>query len=175
MRQIRLFATPVLLLGLLALLLWGATWGWHALTAPVPPPAPTPCVTLSNKVVTTADVQVRVFNGGFTTGLAGKVAAQLESKGFVILKKANTEERIKTTVIRTNQANEGAIRLIKSQFVNPAVEYDDRIDGTVDVLVGSEFEGFGENPFGQVVVPDVSGACVAPPTATVAASATVTP
>ena len=73
MRVFRLIATPVLLLGLLGFLAWGASWGWQNLTAPAPSPPPTPCVNQSASAVTASNVSVRVFNGGFQAGLATRV------------------------------------------------------------------------------------------------------
>ncbi|MHA6523844.1 LytR C-terminal domain-containing protein [Tessaracoccus sp. G1721] len=150
MRIFRLIATPILLLGLLGLLLWGASWGWKALTEPLPTPSPTPCVMAPAEIVTVPDVTVRVYNGGFTSGLASRVSAQLETAGFNVIKVDNTEERIKGTVIRANRQETPQIRLAASYFLDPVIEYDDRVDGVVDIYVGTDFAGFGPEPFSQV-------------------------
>lgn len=150
MRIFRLIATPILLLGLLGLLLWAANWGWRALTEPLPTPSPTPCVMAPAEIVTVADVSVRVYNGGFTSGLASRVSAQLETAGFNVIKVDNTEERIKGTVIRANRQETPQIRLAASYFLDPVIEYDDRVDGVVDIYVGTDFAGFGTEPFSQV-------------------------
>lgn len=162
MRLFRLIATPIVLLALLGLLLWAGSWGWRELTAPIPTPEPTPCVTQPVDMVTPANVSVRVLNGGFTGGLAGKASKHLESAGFTILTVGNTDERIKTTVIRGNIQNDAALELTASYFSGAMVEYDQRVDGTIDVLVGSEFAGFGEGPL--LENPSDTGKLCVPPT-----------
>lgn len=164
MRIFRLIATPVLLLGLLAFLVWGAFWGWRNLTAPLPTPEPTPCVVVTQELVTVADVSVRVYNGGFTSGLARRQASRLEDVGFNVIRVGNTDERVSGTTIRGNEANNPAKRLIMSYFQNATFENDDRVDGTVDVLLGSDFEG--ETPVEEQIFQVSSGeggtVCVPP-------------
>lgn len=175
MRIFRLIATPILLLGLLALLVWGATWGWRELTAPLPSPSPTPCVITSAAVVTPVDVTVRVFNGGFTSGLAGRVRTDLERAGFVVIRVDNTDERVVGTMIRANERESAQIQLISSYFVEPQVDYDTRVDGTVDVLVGTDFAGMAEAPLAQVETPDGQVCRVPSPSPTVPVSPSPTP
>ncbi|SDL10422.1 LytR cell envelope-related transcriptional attenuator [Tessaracoccus oleiagri] len=150
MRMFRLIATPVLLLGLLGFLVWGASWGWRNLTAPLPSPSPTPCVTRSAQVITAANVSVRVFNGGFATGLAGRVAAHLRNNGFEVLRVANTDERVAETIIRGSAENEPALTLLQSHFRESVIQHDDRVDGSVDVLVGTTYMGVNPNPLPEV-------------------------
>ena len=163
MRIFRLIATPIILLGLLALLIWGANWGWKALTEPLPSPSPTPCVVETVDTMTTGHVYVRMFNGGFTGGLANREARRLTEGGFNVVRIDNTEERIRGTVIRANRDQEHkAVRLVASYFINPTIEYDDRVDGTVDVLVGTDFEGAPtEGMLYQISTPD-GRVCVVP-------------
>lgn len=165
MRIFRLIATPLLLLGLLALLAWGAFWGWQNLTAPLPEPAPTPCVTVSTDLVNVTNVSVRVYNAGFTSGLANRVKTRLTDAGFKVIKVDNSDERVtKGVIVRTSEDNKPAIRLVSSYFTEVAVEFDDRVDGTVDVLLASDWGDFGAEPLFQVssgggstcVVPDPS-------------------
>ena len=146
MRIFRLIATPILLLGLLGLLLWGANWGWKALTEPLPSPSPTPCVMAPAEVVTPADISVRVLNGGFTSGLASRVGTHLKRAGFSVLKVGNTEEPIVGTVIRANEREAAQVSVVAAQFTEPVIEYDDRVDGTLDVLVGTDFKGTASSP-----------------------------
>lgn len=163
MRIFRLIATPIILLGLLGLLIWGASWGWKALTAPLPSPSPTPCVVQPVEEMNTSHAYVRVFNGGFTSGLANREARRLTEAGFNVVQIDNVEERIRGTVIRANRDQEHrAVRLVKSYFINPTVEWDDRIDGTVDVLVGTDFEGAPTE--GQLfkIQPPTGEVCVVP-------------
>lgn len=136
-----MIATPVLLLALLGFLIWGAAWGWRNLTAPLPSPSPTPCVTKKAAVITPELVSVRVLNGGFTSGLAGKVGKHLENHGYTILQVGNTEERVKGTIIRGSADDGPMLQLVQSEFRNSTIEHDDRVDGSIDVLVGTAYEG----------------------------------
>ena len=148
MRIFRLIATPIVLLGLLGLLIWGANWGWKQLTAPLPSPSPTPCIMKPAEHVRSGDTVVRVYNGGFTSGLANREAKRLSDAGFLVQRIDNTDERIRGTVIRGNKSQEAQLRLVRSQFAEPTVETDDRIDGTIDVLLGTDFKGRGREAAG---------------------------
>ncbi len=163
MRIFRLIATPLLLLGLLGLLVWGAFWGWQNLTAPLPEPEPTPCVTVSAEIVSVGDVSVRVYNAGFTSGLANRVATRLEEVGFNVIRVENTEERVTSgVIIRTSEDNQPAVRLVTSHFADATVEYDGRVDGTVDILLASEEPTPGETPLSQVSSGEKGTTCVPP-------------
>ena len=163
MRIFRLVATPLLLLGLLGLLIWGAYWGWQNLTAPLPKPEPTPCVTVSTEVVTVKDVSVRVYNAGFTSGLASRVSNRLKDAGFNVIRVENTEERVTSgLIIRLSESNQPAQRLVQSYFADATIEYDDRVDGTVDVLLASEEPAEGETPLAQVSSGEKGTTCVPP-------------
>lgn len=161
MRIFRLVATPVILLALLGLLAWAALWGWKELVAPFPSPSPTPCVVQPAAAVTPAQVTVRVFNGGFTTGLATTEGHRLTEAGFKVTKVDNTDERIKGTIIRGSEKDADQVTLVASYYKEPTVEYDDRVDGTVDVMVGSDFLGAGEAPLPEVV-PESGEVCLVP-------------
>ncbi|MHA6513726.1 LytR C-terminal domain-containing protein [Tessaracoccus sp. Z1128] len=162
MRIFRLIATPILLLGLLGLLLWGASWGWKALTEPLPSPSPTPCVVGPAEVVTPADISVRVLNGGFTSGLANRVGSHMERAGFTVIRVGNTDERVFGTVIRANQRDTLQVDLVASQFIEPVIEYDDRVDGTVDILVGTDFRGSNPSPPSTQATPTDGQFCRVP-------------
>lgn len=153
MRHFRMIATPILLLALLAFLIWGASWGWKNLTAPLPSPSPTPCVTKDAQVVTPAQVSVNVLNGGFTSGLAGRVALHLKNNGFHVIRTSNTDERVAETVIRGSKDSQPALELLKSHFKESKIEHDDRVDGSVDVLVGTTYLGVEPNPLPEVEAP----------------------
>lgn len=153
MRVFRLIATPVLLLALLGFLAWGALWGWRNLTAPLPSPSPTPCVTTSASVVTAQNVAVRVFNGGFENGLAGRVGQHLTNNGFTVLRTGNTQDRVAETIVRGNSENQAALELLQSHFIGSTIQHDDRVDGTIDVLVGTVYEGVNQNFLREVEAP----------------------
>ena len=158
-RQLRLIATPIILLVLLAILLWAGSWGWRQFSAPLPTPEPIPCATQPVTTVTPEDVSIKVFNGGFTRGLAGRVARTLQNAGFTILRVDNTEERVETTTVRGNIHNQAALDLAASYFPSVTIEHDERVDGTIDVLVGSGFEDFSKTPL-QEITSDTGTLCV---------------
>lgn len=161
MRIFRLIATPLLLLGLLGLLIWGAFWGWQNLTAPLPKPEPTPCVTVSSELVTVSNVSVRVYNAGFTSGLANRVGTRLKEAGFNVIRVENTDERVTSGVlIRMSETNKPAEQLVTSYFADPTIEYDDRVDGTVDILLASEEPAPGEAPLVEVPSGEAGTICV---------------
>ena len=162
MRIFRLIATPVILLGLVGLLAWGAFWGWNSLTAPLPSPSPTPCIVKPSETVNVSQVSVRIFNGGYTTGQAQRMQTRLVDFGYDVIRIANTEEQVKVLTIRANKNQVAQIRLVASQFVDPKIEYDDRVDGTVDILLATEKPVYAEEPFYQVDAPG-GVVCVVPP------------
>lgn len=162
MRIFRLIAGPVILLGLLGVLIWGAMWGWRALTAPVPTPSPTPCVTRNVEVLSGSDVAVRIYNAGFTTGAAGKLRDSLEGRAFNVLGINNTDEKVTKVTIRANADQVGQVRLVTLQFEPGTfvVEYDDRIDGIIDILLPTDAVVMAATPAAQIAGGAV---CVPPP------------
>jgi len=178
-RYVRLFATPVILLGLLGFLLWGGWWGYKNLMAPIPERPLIPCVTKSvGPSLKSKDVQVRVLNGGYRTGLAGQVGTTLKAAGFNVIRTGNTDERIKATVIVGASADNPEVKLVLSYFKKATVRPDGRADHTVDVLVGNAFGGMNPSAKPSIAVPD-GQACLPSPTAgatvSTSASASVTP
>lgn len=162
MRIFRLIATPVILLGLLGLLAWGALWGWKALTAPIPSPSPTPCVTQTVETLTGQSVYVRIFNAGFTTGAAGRLRDALESRAFNVIRIDNVEEKYKKVTIKGNTKHGGQLRLLTLQFAPDTFEVQDdgRIDGTFDVYLPTDGVEMAETPASQIAGGEV---CVVPP------------
>ena len=161
MRAFRLLATPALLIGLLIFLIWGASLGWNALTAPFPSPPPTPCVTQQVSTLTPKQVTVLVYNGGFTSGLGSKVGQALKTAGFEVAKTTNSKERVTKTIIRSGENNTDAAKLVASYLKDPTLETDSRVEGTVDVMVGSDFAGLTESGLTEITV-ESGTICLAP-------------
>ncbi|GAA2180712.1 hypothetical protein GCM10009785_12710 [Brooklawnia cerclae] len=149
----RRIATPMTLLLLLGLLAFGLWWGWRELTAPPKSTPAEPCVTQSASVLTTAQVTVKVYNGGTAAGRASQVSEQLAGKGFVVDDPANTSEQVATTIIVGSTAEDPAVLLVSGFFTDSQIRADSRTDGTVDVLVGDNFPGFRDDAPVQVEVP----------------------
>lgn len=152
-RTWRRWATPITLLLLVGLLGYGAWWGWQQLTRPAvetPPPA---CVTQSASVLTSAQVTVRVYNGGTTAGRAGQVTEQLKAKGFVTKSPTNTNEAVPATIIVGATEDSPAVQLVMGFFPESQARADGRTDGTIDVLVGDSFAGFNDAAPAEIAVP----------------------
>lgn len=146
-RIFRMVRTPVTLLILLGVLLWGAWWGYNNVIAPVPPAVPDPCVTqtLPKGQLKSSQVTVSVYNGGDRKGLAADVGRSLRSKGFKVLRTSNTEEQVQKTVIIGADANSPEVLFVKRFFKDSVVRPDKRVDHSVDVLVGNKYGGFDKN------------------------------
>lgn len=145
-RIFRIVRTPVTLLILLGVLLYGAWWGYHNVIAPLPPPAPDPCVTqkVPKGQLKSSQVTVSVYNGGDRKGLAADVGRSLRGKGFKVLRTSNTEENVQKTVIIGADAKSPEVLFIKSFFKDSVVRSDKRVDHSVDVLVGNKYAGFNK-------------------------------
>ncbi len=168
-RYVRMFGTPVTLLALLCVLIFGAKWGYDNVMAPPPAAPQTPCVDQSvGKALTTKQVTVKVYNGGRKTGLAGRVAAQLKAKGFIIGRTANTDTRVTTTQIIGANPDDPEVKLVAGFFKGAKVSGDDRLDHSVDVLVGHETTGFTASAPTSIAV---NGAVCLPATGTPTPSA----
>ncbi len=152
-RALRTWGTPITLILLLALLGYGAWWGWNSLTRPPAPVTPDPCVSQSMETLKSTQVTVRVYNGGGKTGLAGSTAAVLRTKGFKVPVVDNTEEVITNTVVVGKSVDDPQVQLVAGFFPAHALRADDRVDSTVDVLVGSEFGGIEETAATEITVP----------------------
>ncbi|HSN42505.1 MAG TPA: LytR C-terminal domain-containing protein [Propionibacteriaceae bacterium] len=169
-RYVRLIGTPVILLSLLGLLLWGGWWGYKNLMAPIPARPLTPCVTQTvGPSLTSKNVQVRVLNGGYRTGLATQVSTTLKSAGFNVIRVGNTDERIKATVIVGAAAENPEVQMVRSYFKGATIRADGRADHTVDVLVGNSFGGMNPNAKPSIAVPGGT-VCLPSPSATPSSS-----
>ena len=146
-RVFRIVRTPVTLLILLGVLMWGAWWGYTNILAPVPKIPPPPCVeqTLAKGELKSSQVIVKVYNGGDRRGLAGDVGRSLRGKGFKVTLTTNTVEKISKTVIVGAGAKNPEVLFVKSFFKDAVVRADKRNDGSVDVLVGNKYGGFNKD------------------------------
>jgi LytR cell envelope-related transcriptional attenuator len=143
-RIFRVVRTPITLLILFGVLLYGAWWGYNNIIKPIPPLPPEPCVeqSLPQGQLKTSQVVVKVYNGGDRKGLAADVGRSLRSKGFRVVLTTNTVEKIQKTVIVGADGNNPEVLFVKSFFKEANVRSDKRADRTVDVLVGNKYGGF---------------------------------
>jgi LytR cell envelope-related transcriptional attenuator len=146
-RIFRVVRTPVTLLILFGVLLYGAWWGYNNIIRPVPPLPPEPCVEQSvpQGQLKSTQVVIKVYNGGDRKGLAADVGRSLRNEGFRVVQTTNTVEKIQKTVIVGADANNPEVLFVKSFFKEATVRADQRVDRTVDVLVGNKYAGFNKN------------------------------
>lgn len=146
-RIFRVVRTPVTLLILFGVLLYGAWWGYNNIINPIPPLPPEPCVdqTVPKGQLKASQVVVKVYNGGDRKGLAADVGRSLRTKGFRVILTTNTVEKIQKTVIVGADVNNPEVLFVRSFFKEATVRSDRRVDRTVDVLVGNKYGGFNKN------------------------------
>lgn len=143
-RYLRIAATPITLLLLLALILVAFILGWKGLTAPTPGEVVPPCVSTDvGKALTSKSVSVNVVNGGYTRGLAGDVGKALTAKGFNVTDVGNTEDRVKQTVIVGVSKDSPEVKLVAAFFPKSTIQEDPaKVDHSVTVKVGTNYGGF---------------------------------
>lgn len=152
-RVLELLRTPLTLILLVVIVVYGLWWGYSTVlkaTAERPVPG---CVTQSASAIVPAQINVRVYNGGATAGLAGKVATTLRAKGFTVSRVGNTEEHINATIIVGASADSPQVKLVLAYFEKATVRPDNRGDGSVDVLVGDAYDGMTATPPAFLDVP----------------------
>ncbi len=139
---VRVLKTPVTLIVLLAILGYGAVWGYRQVTRDeATTPTQTTCVTQDvGKELSPGWVTVRVFNGGETANLARLTAAYLRTYGFAAPYYNNTTRKVPTTVIVGHAADSPEVRLVQQFFTDAVAEGDGRSDHVVDVILGDKSE-----------------------------------
>jgi len=136
------WGSPIALLVVLAALVYAGWWGYKALTNPVSGKQPA-CVNQTvGEALTSAQVTVRVYNGGTSPGLAKTVSASLSDKGFKIGYTGNTDEKVTATTIIGTTSTDPEVKLVAGFFPGATVQGDNRTDHSVDVLLTT-----GPNPF----------------------------
>ncbi|MFZ0529615.1 MAG: LytR C-terminal domain-containing protein [Propionicimonas sp.] len=136
MRQfIRVIKTPVTLIVLLAMLGFGAKWGYEQLTASNLTSSQACVMTDVGKELTPDKVSVRVLNGGNVAKMASLTKLYLNSQRFRVIYANNSERRVITTTIVGNSADDPEVRLLQQFFVGATAEGDGRVDHVVDVIL----------------------------------------
>lgn len=96
------------------------------------------------KVPAAAKVAVRVFNSTSRVGLASEVANQLKSRGFRVDKTGNDPEEAALEAIgevRYGIHGIGSARLLAATINGLEPVPDNRLDATVDVVLGERYNG----------------------------------
>jgi LCP family protein required for cell wall assembly len=133
----------------------------------VPPPAPTSpaAPTTAAPALSPAGVTVSVLNGSGVNGAAANAAAALTAAGFVASSGGNADPA-DTTTVRHPAGAEAAAALIAAQVPGVAVVADDDVPaGTVQLVIGGDFNGIGTAITAAAAEPS-SGEAPEPRTAT---------
>ena len=98
------------------------------------------------EVVDPARIDVQVFNGSGTSGLAGEAARSLEGAGFSVSSTANADSMdYETTEIRHTAGDEALAATVAAAIPGATtVAAEDVPSGTVHVVLGSDFNGVGQ-------------------------------
>ncbi len=147
-RRAAVFGLIVLLVigtGVYAAGLFQGAWSWPPFGGTAASaPSGAPCPSLTRTAAPPRDVRVRVYNATDRTGLAARVASQLQARGFGVPEIDN--DPIGATVTQAAQVRHGpqglaAARAVAAQ-VPGAVLVDDGRDGSdVDLAIGA---GYGD-------------------------------
>jgi LCP family protein required for cell wall assembly len=114
--------------------------------APVDPVDPAAPTAEAPKPVAPADVPVEVYNGSGTGGLAASAAAELTTAGFPVTGTANADSMNYTTTEIRYAAGDEALAAALAAAIPGAtvVAKDDVTSGTVQLVLGSDFNGVGQ-------------------------------
>jgi LCP family protein required for cell wall assembly len=108
-------------------------------TTPAPPAPP------SADGLAPADVTVSVLNGSGVSGAAASAADALTGAGFVAGSGGNAPESTDVTTIRHAPGDEAQAAVLAPQVPGVAVAADDTLTpGTVQLVLGSDFNGIGQ-------------------------------
>jgi LCP family protein required for cell wall assembly len=118
--------------------------------------APTPAAPAT---VAPGDVTVEVYNGSGTKGLAASAATALQSAGYVVGTTANADSSDYTaTEIRYAAGDEALAATLVASIPGATTKVvDDATSGTVQVVLGSDFNGVGAAVTAQPVTPTTEG------------------
>ena len=169
MRQvIRVLKTPVTLIILLAVLGYGAVWGYQHATMTDTRKEQTCVMTDVGANLTPDKVTVRVLNGGDTGSFAKNTALFLRSHGFRVIFFNNADDRVSNTTVVGSSVDDPEVQLMLGFFIGATAKGDGRADHVIDVILGTKAP-YNENPVTSV---PVSGPVCLPAIASASASAT---
>ncbi len=161
--------TAVTLIGLLALTMVAALWGWNTLTKPVEGKTVSGiCVdsTVSPGDVLTPDlVAVRVLNASDQSGLASRTMESLEGRGFVSGGTGNmtATQPFKGVRIWASDKSNPAVQLVKQQFRNAKVVAGEEIkEPGVIVVLGNDAGPLAQQAPAEVVIRKAATVCSPP-------------
>jgi LCP family protein required for cell wall assembly len=119
---------------------------FRTLTADPEPDKAAPTISAAPETVAPADITVDVFNGSGITGLAKSAAADLAAQGFGTGTAGNADSSSYTVTEVRHAPGEEALATTVAAVV-PGAELQEAADvpaGTVHLVLGSDFNGIGE-------------------------------
>ena len=111
--------------------------------APAPPAEPTE--TAAPETVAPAEVSVAVYNGSGISGLAASAAAALQAQGYVVTSTGNADSHEYTaTEIRYAAGDQALANTLAAAIPGATTaEADEPVSGTLELVLGSNFNGVG--------------------------------
>ena len=154
-RRQRTVVTMTFVIGLcMATVLFAASYvqGWAG------PPTPgsvanASCIDTANLPLRPGEVTVNVYNATERTGLAGTAASSLQKQGFKIATIDN--DPLGKTIVGVGEIRHGpsgieGATLAAERLPGARLVQDDRMDASVDVVVGKKFKAFTVPPKAKV-------------------------
>lgn len=101
-----------------------------------------PClVTGKEKPVAYKKINVNVYNASDRKGMAATTAKTLQERGFVVLEMSNTKDDVNNAQIRFGRKGVGRAYTLAAQLKSAVLLYDSRTDASLDLTVGTAFDG----------------------------------
>jgi len=99
------------------------------------------------ETVDPGEVDVAVFNGSGTGGIAAQTQSELETAGFVVISTGNADSSDYTqTEIRYAEGQESEAATLAVAIPGAALRLDPTVEGTeVQLVLGSDFNGIGQD------------------------------
>lgn len=154
-KVVQVLKTPVTLLLLLGVLGYGAYWGYKQVTLDTTRPDATCVMQDVGPTLTPDKVTVRVFNGGETGNHAKTTRSFLQAFDFHVIMFNNSDEKVETTTVIGNSADDPEVKLVAQMFDGAVTEGDGRADHVVDVIVPTQYQDLskaGDNPVTTIAV-----------------------
>ncbi|MGY1743498.1 MULTISPECIES: LCP family protein [unclassified Blastococcus] len=123
------------------------------------PEQPEPQPTEAPATVDPATVSVEVLNGSGTPGLAAGAAEELTAAGFQVAGTGNADDADHDrTLVRYASGDEALAATVAAQVPGSVLEADDTLtSGTVQLVLGSDFNGVGVATTAQPAPGEVAG------------------
>nr|WP_208383412.1 LCP family protein [Modestobacter marinus] len=131
----------------------------NAEPAPAPAETKTPATQQAPATAAPADVSVEVYNGSGASGLAGSAGSALTDAGFAVTLTANADSSdYAVTEVRYAAGDEALAKAVLAQVPGAVAKGSDAVtSGTVQLVLGSDFNGIGQAVTAQPAKPKAEG------------------